>query len=83
MSELEDLTCQDFIGFLSDYIDGDLSEQQKCMFDEHLGDCQECRHYLDSYNKTMMLASSIATKKSLPEDVPAGLVEAIIATRRG
>jgi len=70
MPEVNNLTCQDFVNFLSDYIDGDLKEQQKCVFDDHVGVCSDCRNYLDSYKKTMKLASSIVANDALSDDVP-------------
>ena len=76
------LTCRDFIEFLSDYIDGDLSQQQKSKLDEHLDNCPHCKSYLDSYNKTIQLASSAARTNQIPDEVPDELIEAILAARK-
>lgn len=81
MPEVNNLTCQDFVNFLSDYIDGDLKEQQKCVFDDHVGVCSDCRNYLDSYKKTMKLASSVVANDALSDDVPPELIKAIFASR--
>ncbi|MEM7356917.1 MAG: zf-HC2 domain-containing protein [Acidobacteriota bacterium] len=78
------MTCKDLIEFLMDYVDGELSSNEKEHFDEHLGLCPDCTAYLESYRETIRLGQMICqpNKSDLPNDIPDDLVEAILAARR-
>lgn len=78
------MTCREFIEFIEDYRSGKLPEAQRQAFDLHMGKCPSCVCYLDGYEKTILLG-----KKSLcegddriPDEVPAELIEAILAARK-
>jgi anti-sigma factor RsiW len=79
------MTCREFVDFLMDYLDGDLPRSQKLTFESHLQDCPECGVYLDTYRETVRLGKELLcpADDALPEEVPADLVEAILAARPG
>lgn len=77
------MTCQDVAAFLSDYLDGSLPVWQRIAFGFHLRFCRDCRHYLDSYQKTRSLleAMAIECRAETDESIPESLVQAILAAR--
>ncbi len=77
------LTCREFADFIMAYLDGDLPEAQREAFQEHIGICPPCVHYLDSYKETIRLGCLCRDGEGPPpEDAPEALVEAILAARR-
>lgn len=49
------MDCETLVTYLSDYIDGNLSEPLEEAAREHLATCQNCRVVLDSTQKTILL----------------------------
>jgi anti-sigma factor RsiW len=68
------------------YIDGELPERERAIFERHLELCKVCKDYLDSYKTSVSLAKqSTASADNLqsvePVPVPEDLVRAILASR--
>lgn len=78
------MTCRELIDFLGAYLDGELSEEVRLRFDEHLAACPECSAYLETYRETVKLAKRAFKDPDdpVPADVPEDLVKAILAARR-
>jgi anti-sigma factor RsiW len=75
------MTCRDFIEFLLDYQENRLGPDQRERFDAHLRVCPDCRSYLESYGRTVDLAR-LASRDSIPAEVPEDLVQAVLRSRR-
>jgi len=77
------LTCRELIDFLMDYLSGEILPDQRVVFEEHLQECPPCVAYLRTYEATIRLgkASLEPTEDELPAEVPAELVDAILAAR--
>lgn len=76
-----ELSCREVVEFLDDYVVGALSPAVRTRFEEHLAVCPQCIAYLDSYAETIRLGKA-AFAGDEATDVPARLVEAILAARR-
>lgn len=78
------MTCQEFVEFLMAYLDGELSAEVGRVFEAHVGECPPCLAYLDSYRETVRLGRSLCDEPEgpVPEEVPEGLVRAILDARR-
>jgi anti-sigma factor RsiW len=76
------MTCRELTEFLGDYVSGDLPQAQRTIFEEHLGECQDCVAYLRSYETTVRLGKA-AYQEAATQAVPEALVRAILAARRG
>ena len=78
------MTCREFVDFLMEYLDGTLSRDQREVFDAHMGECSSCVTYLDTYRIAVDLGKDICEDPDgpIPDDVPEGLVVAILAARR-
>ncbi len=79
------MTCREFIGFLMQYVDGELPEDTRGAFDKHLEVCPSCVSYLDSYRTTVRLAEELREcgDDPVPPSVPDDLVQAILKARKG
>ncbi len=78
------MTCEELIGFLMDYVDGELPPSEQRRFDQHLSLCTDCTTYVASYRETVRLGKIICQpgKDELPSGVPEDLVQAILEARR-
>jgi predicted anti-sigma-YlaC factor YlaD len=56
--EKTDLTCQELVELVSDYLEGALSTPDRLDFERHLVWCSWCRDYLDQMSATRTLARS-------------------------
>jgi anti-sigma factor RsiW len=78
------ITCREFVEFLDDYVDGKLQGERLAEFNNHLAGCPPCVTYMQTYREaTKLVKAALAhPEKPVPDSVPAGLVEAILAARR-
>lgn len=76
-----ELSCREIIDFVMAYLDGELPERERAIFDAHLAICPDCVNYVNSYKTTIALA-----KQSQPPTeaapIPDDLVRAILAARK-
>jgi len=66
------LTCQDVIGLLLDYLERTLGPATLASLERHLADCAACVAYLRTYRKTRDLTRE-ATKVTMSEELTARL----------
>ena len=78
------MTCREITDFLAAYLDGELADEVRVSFDEHLAGCPECTAYLETYRATVTLAKGAFRRAdaSVPPDVAEKLTKAILAARR-
>ena len=55
-----ELTCQELVEIVSDYLDGALPEANRERFDAHLETCEGCRRYLDQMRTTIHVAGTLS-----------------------
>ena len=76
------LTCRELIEFLAAYLDAELVASEHAAFEAHLAICPDCVHYLVSYRETIRLGKlAYEGDAPAPDDVPADLIDAILAAR--
>ena len=66
------MKCQEFLGALNDYVDGDARSALCRALQEHLADCVQCRIVIDNVRQTITLYRA---SERMP--MPTGLHEAI------
>jgi anti-sigma factor RsiW len=77
------LNCRELIEFLADYLDAELAPQERAAFEAHLAVCPYCVDYLATYRETIHLGrQALVAEAEILEEVPAQLVDAILAVRR-
>ena len=62
------------------YLDNELPAEQRAEFDRHMAVCPSCVDYLKTYEKTVLLARSMADDR-VPDEVPESLIAAILQAR--
>jgi anti-sigma factor RsiW len=53
--DLEQLSCRELVELVTDYLEGDLSEDERARFDHHISRCDGCRAYLEQMRQTIDL----------------------------
>ena len=61
--------CQQLLSSISEYIDGELSEDLCAEIEKHLQGCENCQIVLDTTRKTINLYQTCASGDCLPGDV--------------
>jgi anti-sigma factor (TIGR02949 family) len=69
MTEHNNLKCEELLGSLSAYIDGELGPELCLELEKHLSECENCRIVLNTTKRTIDLVHSPVEKSDLPEDV--------------
>jgi anti-sigma factor RsiW len=60
----DDLKCVELVESLTDYLDGDLNDDQRRRVEQHLATCEGCRSALDQFRTTIGVAGRLT-----PDDV--------------
>lgn len=61
--------CEELLGSLSAYIDGDLNPELCRELEKHLAECDNCRVVLNTTKRTIDLVQAPLEKPDLPEEV--------------
>ena len=56
---MADLTCQELVELVTDYLEGVLPDDVRARFDEHVAVCPGCETYLDQIRETAELMGEI------------------------
>ena len=78
------INCRQFEDFILAYLEGELTDKQRFVFELHLKVCRECRDYLAAYRRTVEVSRRAfdVPDAPVPEEVPEDLVKAVLAARR-
>ncbi len=78
------MTCRELVEFLTEHVAHALPADQRAVFERHLIDCEDCRHYLSSFQATIRLSRGAfcGSDDGIPADVPEALVVAVLSARR-
>lgn len=64
---MADLTCQEFVELVTDYLEGALDEDTVRRFEEHMHLCQGCETYLSQMKETASRLGEIPVESLSPE----------------
>jgi predicted anti-sigma-YlaC factor YlaD len=56
---VEDLTCQELVEVVTDYLEGAMPAEQRVRFEEHLAYCSWCRTYLAQMRETVEITGTL------------------------
>ncbi len=62
-----DLTCQELVELVTDYLEGVLDERDVWRFEEHLADCDGCASYLRQMQITLRILGRLRESDVPPE----------------
>jgi predicted anti-sigma-YlaC factor YlaD len=75
MSYVRELSCQEIVELVTEYLEGAMDAELHASFDAHLAGCDGCTHYIDQIEATIRIAGTIEAEALSPE-FRAGLLEA-------
>jgi len=83
---VDDLSCREFMEFILAYLEDEIDDRGRLLFEEHIRACPPCLDYLDSYRQTVELTGdayrACGPDDTIPEDTPEELVCAVLAARK-
>lgn len=65
--DVEQLSCQELVELVTDYLEGALSEADRVRFDNHIGPCDACRIYVEQMRQTIELVGHLSVDALRPE----------------
>ena len=71
----EQLSCQELVELVTDYLEGGLSDEEHARFEAHVGRCDGCNVYLEQMQQTIRLSGSLPADALTP-DAERDLLEA-------
>ena len=77
----EELSCQELVELVTDYLEGALPDELHERFDAHIAHCFGCQRYLAQMRATIR-ATGTLTPESLSPDAESALLEAFRGWRR-
>ena len=78
MTPAEELSCQELVELVTDYLEGTLAQNEQVRFEAHLGKCDGCGVYLDQMRRTVATLGRLR-----PEAVPPEAERALLVAFRG
>ena len=80
-AQVEQLSCQELVELVTDYLEGALPEEQRARFEDHVSRCQGCGVYLEQMRQTIQLLGHLPAETLTP-DAERQLLEAFRGWRR-
>ncbi len=71
----EQLSCQELVELVTDYVEGAMPEDERKQFEEHLDLCDGCRAYVEQMRETIRLVGKL-TPELVPPDAERDLLQA-------
>ena len=65
--DVEQLSCQELVELVTDYLEGALSPEETDLFEEHIGRCAGCAAYLEQIRQTIALTGRLTPESLSPE----------------
>jgi anti-sigma factor RsiW len=82
MGDLNEMSCQELVEVITDYLEGSLSPHERRRFEEHVAVCPGCRNYLEQMRTTIRLTGALRAE-AMPARVREELLEAFKEWKRG
>jgi predicted anti-sigma-YlaC factor YlaD len=54
------MTCRELVELVTDYLEGRLEAGEHRRFDEHLGECPDCREYVEQMRQTVRALGTVS-----------------------
>ena len=64
---VEDLSCQELVELVTDYLEGALTPAERDRFETHLAACTACERYLEQIRTTISLVGRLDATSLTPE----------------
>jgi anti-sigma factor RsiW len=77
-----ELTCQELVEVVTDYLEGRMPAEERRRFDAHLGECDGCQAYLAQMRAAAAVAGRLREEQVSPE-ARGALLSAFRGWKRG
>jgi anti-sigma factor RsiW len=67
MADPDDLTCQEFVELVTEYVEGSLPPAERARFEAHLADCDYCVDYLEQMRATIDILGNLREEHIAPD----------------
>jgi len=67
MSISNELSCQELVELVTEYLEGTLPAHERARFEAHLAICAGCRNYLDQMRRTIQMVGALK-EEAIPDD---------------
>jgi anti-sigma factor RsiW len=64
---VSELTCQELVEVVTDYLEGDLPADRRLLFEEHIAWCDWCQTYVEQMRETIRLTGALREEDIEPE----------------
>ena len=81
MIDVEELSCQELVELVTDYLEGALDERHLRAFERHIAGCDGCTRYLEQLRVTIRLTGTL-TPDDLSPEAETALLQAFRDWRR-
>ena len=78
MSAGDDLSCQELVELITDYLEDALAPETRARVELHLGACEGCASYLDQMRDTIRIVGALRE-----QDLEPGLRQELVGAFRG
>jgi hypothetical protein len=65
--DVEQLSCQELVELVTDYLEGALSEDDRARFERHISPCDGCRIYVEQMRQTIEVVGRLSVDALTPE----------------
>jgi anti-sigma factor RsiW len=65
---MTDLSCNEFVELVTEYLDGALDDDTLARFVDHLSGCDGCEQYLDQVRRTVTTLADLPADERLPAE---------------
>jgi predicted anti-sigma-YlaC factor YlaD len=62
-----EMTCQELVEVVTDYLEGSMPADQRLLFEEHLAFCSWCRTYVEQMQATIRVTGALKEEDISPE----------------
>jgi anti-sigma factor RsiW len=66
MTRRADLSCQELVELVTDYLEGALDRRTHSRFDRHIAGCEHCTAYLEQMRETIRLTGTLTEEQLDP-----------------
>jgi anti-sigma factor RsiW len=73
--QMEQLSCQELVELVTDYLEGALPGEARLRFEDHIGRCGACKIYLEQMRQTISLLGHLLPE-AISRQAEAELLEA-------
>jgi len=64
---VHELTCQELVELVTDYLEEKLSPTEQARFEAHLSGCSGCRNYVEQMRSTVQMVGKLSEDHLAPE----------------